>query len=1311
MRRPAPGSPLLVVRSVLFAAAVLFGAACHEGIDTTRRAPPQATLGDDIYGAMCDRVGATVFREDLTGASFHAICHYDAQGRYGDVIDTSLLPPVSQPEAQQARALSVAKMQRLAQSRGKLIRAINSALPDIDIPDPTSDNPSATVRLHDALLDFSQQLTKLYEASPEAPDGDGLMPTTTRAFGRLFGALGDSPAAREALMRIAGRQGYRPSGVGLGAVRTLLAYPEMRPFVRAQLEVLGPGGSAAPELQQLLGVVKSELLSSVPKVSLLSPYVAATASAASNRPRETIEVVAALMLDEHPSYAPDSGAPARYITRRDGRGFVVPLGNQLGVSGTVPLPFIDSNGDGLADVDGVGRFVDAGGAPLDLPTPFYVPGSQGGTIDEFGRPIEPLYTYVDTSQTLVGALAHDMVSFVDPNAYADAGDPQPWLSERETLMYALSGIHVLAGPREAAQYDHVAEKILSPTEPCPSASGEANPITGQPLACSAYQRFVAEQSPLPDLVHALGQVLADPRSDTMLLALLDLIDNHQDTVARLLGAALRVKEIADAHDKLAEAGQEPKADLAHEVPIWDEIAGVVSSLSEQTGLVQRLLEALANPVIVGSHSQHPLITGVPAQHFGETLAAFMTMRDRYQYDPNNINGPVYNVTDGYPSLANPHNLVDRLQPLVGDNRSMFERSAQLIYDGARVRACNKPDAHIYTGVADFYWPLAGPAFGECEVFTFDNVGAFYLNSTLPGAHPKRAELVIKDDTLNAIMAFAGGFISPDAFMEAASGVDGLTLHPSAAALNRLLFFGAGSDRYGQLDDFDAPNQDTNPGKFVNAAIEPLCGLTCPVNGNGVNVCTTDDIDHVLRMRDRNTIFGWERLGFYQYLAPSLRAFAETACNWKGVGQAVTACDTDDYTGENYFLDLVSSLYRHWPGPDHGAYCDSNASKNNPRYCSAAGINRYEPIIGEALAGDLLPALHAFAKVAVELSQVTVERGPDSGKLVRGAEVIEWIVQILFSQKYAADVGVSDRFGKASATWVDGTPQAQVTVFNLFADALHGMDVAFETSALPDASERKLKWKQARSQIVDQFLAINGQAAGSSFKNATMPRALRTLLAVLREQLNARCPDRETSGKCDWARVQLGAKLNDTLSGAVFASIADISDAINRNDAARRGLERFFSYALSTTSSVDGLAGMLASVSDLMQLLGADGELAPILNAASNASNPAQDSGGPGCVDQTLLLLDAMSGEKYDRYHVLNYVLPAIVTPIDGGAGLTPLEIIADAVADVNRTDSSLQTPLDQADYGHVFATVRDFFVSDTRGFEQLYYVVRHRRRE
>ena len=38
-----------------------------------RRPPPRGSLGQELFGFVCDRVGAQTLHEDLTGASYHSI--------------------------------------------------------------------------------------------------------------------------------------------------------------------------------------------------------------------------------------------------------------------------------------------------------------------------------------------------------------------------------------------------------------------------------------------------------------------------------------------------------------------------------------------------------------------------------------------------------------------------------------------------------------------------------------------------------------------------------------------------------------------------------------------------------------------------------------------------------------------------------------------------------------------------------------------------------------------------------------------------------------------------------------------------------------------------------------------------------------------------------------------------------------------------------------------------------------------------------------------------------------------------------------
>ena len=1316
-----------LVRVVGLGAAVAAAGSCNS-FDSTRQAKV-ATLGDDIYSVFCDRLGASSFVEDLGGASYNAICHYDANLQYGSKVDVTVLPPPSSAAATEARRLSVAKLERIAQRRGDLIHAVNAIFPDEKMPDITSQTPGTQIRLHDALMAFAQAITPLYETNPIDGTGEPLLPSQTRALGRLFDSLGapgscsgggtakctwDSDCGtgnscvnpvRDALSRMWGRRGYRPFQVGLGAVRPALAYPSLRTLTKSAISLLAPGGNAAAELQQVLGVLQQELVTAQPTVQKLPDLTVDPTLAQPNRPRSDIEFVGALMLTQNDAFA--TGASSMFIAQRDRRGLVVPKGNTPGVKGTVPTPFVDLNADGYADVDAFSRFVGMDGKPLALDPPFAIPGQTTAAVDGFGRPTTSAgsFAYLDTSKALVGGLTKHLLPLVDPTVAGTPGDPNGWQKEHETLMYALSGAYLLYGDRAQTSYDYATE-------------GKG----GQKVS---YNGFNAATSPLPDLVHAAGQVLADPDSDALLLSLLDLLQNHESTVARLMGAALRLREIAVQHDATAAGGTEPMASLAYEVPIWDEMAQVIWTMTKKPQLMQRLLAALADPVVLSPQGG--------AKDMGDALAKFAAFRDEMTYNQKGthydgsphgsgyaggVNGPAVNLTvdPNGNDTSDPKTPVDNSQPRAGKNRSCLQRSLQLIQDANGGPACNKNGATVAAkiGGLSLTWPVTGfplyaAPYKECELFRFDNLGVFYLDSLLPAAHPKRSLLTIKASDLNALMSFLGAFVSQDTLLQESSDIAGLTLHPSASALNRLVWFGASTNNpnYQGMPDADPVNKGAQVDAFVSGSIDPVSCAWCPPDASNM-APTCKDKSGTVRVRDQNAIFLWERFGFTTYLQPVLRALADVSCNAQE-----TTCDTTDTSGEQIFLALNEVLNKHWPGTDHGPEC----SKTDPTiFCSEAGVNRYEPILVDAFHSDIIPALHEFASVAHDLSKITVKRGPSTGQVWTGADVMEKLTTILFSQDYAKKAGMVDRKGNAATTWVDGTPQAQVTVFTLFADALHKMDTRFQSAcagagasspACQDAKLRQGQWKRSRSQLVDEFLAVDGSGAGAAVPTPPVTPTLIRVLQLAREQVNANCPSRETGTACAWAKKDLGDKLAGVLGRPMFAAVVDMSDKLRQDETSRRQLETFLQYILQAMNdSGQDLQGTLASISDMLQVLIDDGNLAPVLNAGALGVAPDADPAGPGAGSVTIKVLKALTDDTYDRYHVVDRVLPNLVTPIDGN--VSPIEIFMDVIADVNRIDASSQGAFAPDDYQGVMTTMNGFMTDQTRGLEQLYTIIQKR---
>ncbi len=368
---------------------------CSDTFDTSRTLPSRGTLGAELFGVMCDRVGAQSLHEDLTGASYYSICH----APFTDTVDVSQLPPLVDgqlntagqpvPIAQQEsdRAYGVARIQTLAQHRSDLIAALDATFPDVMIavkdvtnPDPTKscNAPAASGegRLHDALTDLLGRFQGLYD--------DGTIPQSTESIAAVVNAFKADPDAQKAWAVFDARAGYRPIDINLGAARPTIAYPQLRDFSNATLALFSADsqpyaqnpqldangnripvpGPAYPQLSQLLGAAHAELLNAtadpaVPPLVVTTDPI--TGRAVLSRPRQDMELLQSILYAQNAAFG---GGASQYIVQRDPRGYVtVPL-----VNGKVPPPFQDGDGDGLPDVDGNGNFLTSGGS---APSPFY----------------------------------------------------------------------------------------------------------------------------------------------------------------------------------------------------------------------------------------------------------------------------------------------------------------------------------------------------------------------------------------------------------------------------------------------------------------------------------------------------------------------------------------------------------------------------------------------------------------------------------------------------------------------------------------------------------------------------------------------------------------------------------------------------------------------------------------------------------------------------------------------------------------------------------------------------------------------------
>lgn len=798
--------------------------ACGNDFDTSRRAPPPVTVGDDLFQVLCDRVAATADPADVEARKSRAVCHPDQTGKYGD----DYLP------ADQPMPAKVAVMVRY---RPKLIDAFNATFPDKD-------------NLHQDLQDLLADLVPLYD--------DDTLPESTRTLAAIFQTIffddqakpDESPPeanarkaklqraedVRAALARLGGRKGYRTVPTAIGIARPALAYPKLSEVVDNTIRLVGAGGPAEAELHAVLQVTQLELANTtIPDARKpIMGYGDRFSGIKSQKPKLTSEILRNLLVDAPPlkadlsgpayalnwadQFAPDGAggtAPPTPFLIRDARGYAA--------FQTTPTNVADKDGDGLPDVDKFGRFVGMDGRPLALPSPFaYV--TEGdvntkGTRDDLGRALTapggaPIYKYSDASRTLLHAILRDTKVLADPKNQA-------------LLDLAHGAVHQF-GPRVASSG---AEGVYAdPEQP------------GQKVTVS-FKKFDADKSPITDLVYALGAFMQLPDFANYTELARQLLRDHPTETARVLAAALKIRDIANKPE-YASVNLDPKS------TVWDDVIAVAAQIAAEPDVMKDVLDALADDDVL---------------KLPQGMSAFAGNKDALDYNPaadsdaSKINDPVWNTTTGF-AAGKPSTKVDWSKPDSEDNRSLFQRFLSLINDSYTVKACNKQGAKVKTSLG-----LSLPLFGtydECAMMEIPDLAVFYLGCIAgkDGTSTPRCQLPIKDGFVNALKSILGSG-TMDSILENSSGIKGLTTHPTTEALNRFVMW-------------------RNPNDWVTSVTDPVATNVCPVaTAVGTRKCA-DPKDNI-RERQKATIFMGEEFNALTGLAPMIRPFVKKRADGNG----------------------------------------------------------------------------------------------------------------------------------------------------------------------------------------------------------------------------------------------------------------------------------------------------------------------------------------------------------------------------------------------------------------------------------------------
>lgn len=658
-----------------YAALVCAALGCAADLDTTREPVDTNGFGMTVVTLACKRMAYLADRGDGDG-------RIDVRGdAYRDVCRGLAPPPADAPDSLRA----------LVAERESLVRALDAALPEAMVPDVqaflTSDEFLA---LHDDDTTLAA-VNALIELLRFAADDPAI-----------------APALHQALERLGHRNGYVPLSAALGAVHGVVRYPELHQLLLAITQEITEGGGAYDAWQGFLGAASVTLRHAAP--------VAAPAD-----PERTGALALALLMTESPLLATggSTGEPIELV-RRDHRGVALVRRDD---EDRLPAPFSDSDGDGLADVDELGRFVGASGALAAVPSPYaQAPGEEalrwrfrdgaGRALADTGGPL--LYEHTKLDETLLAALARDGISLFDP--------------AQGVALNAVRGASALMGARQQRSriYD----------------SGERFVYTGYDTA----------RAPLLDMFHAYLQVLRDPAIQDVLELAVKALTEQEAALARLVEAAIETARAGGAY---------PDLGLASGSPLWDDLIPVFRSMAARPGLMPDLLRALEQPEV---------------SRLGLRLRDYMKYADRFSYDANQaVTGSFSTPVDrSQPDNGFNRSVWQRLIHLIADSSGAVFCNKQ----GARIELGGIPlleyDECELLRIEDL-----AVFFVQSMVYAKDANGDVIYDDGVPR---RKATLPWASSLIDAVPDSI-----LDGLLQDQTGILGLRTHPTPEALSRMLF--------------------------------------------------------------------------------------------------------------------------------------------------------------------------------------------------------------------------------------------------------------------------------------------------------------------------------------------------------------------------------------------------------------------------------------------------------------------------------------------------------------------------------------------
>ncbi|HZJ64293.1 MAG TPA: hypothetical protein VFD36_12305, partial [Kofleriaceae bacterium] len=655
-------------------------------------------------------------------------------------------------------------------------------------------------------------------------------------------------------------------------------------------------------------------------------------------------------------------------------------------------------------------------------------------------------------------------------------------------------------------------------------------------------------------------------------------------------------------------------------------AAILASAPLWDDLMPVLRAIVARPQLVRA-----LLAALPlpeTRQLGARFSDLMTYTDRFDIDPDS-----QAVTGSFATRP------DRTQPDTGFNRSVFERFIHLINDSNHAVLCNKQDATVSVLGLTF-----GP-FDACALVEIDNLATFYVRAMTfakdgggnvvcentrgdvvgcgaGDARPRpSATMVFKDAVLAAGIALLG-----DGFLETQATITGFRRHPTPPALNRVMF----------LD----PTPD-----FLATVLDPI----------------EDRDGDVFQVQHAGTLPVLEVNGFYDQIRPIAQAFVDNGA-------------------EQEFVDLLSVLHKHWPSKD--STTTQTTDPAGPNYVFGSNGQSWEPLITDALAGDLVPAL---VDTAAELNAITVNGKTYATVLTNAAG---FAINPL--------TGLTDRQGRTATTTSDGRPVSSLAPWHLLADAYAG-----KAARLAEAGAEGAVWPPAIRGVIDVLFRASDPGTGWRFSNEHARAVTRAAIALVRGRIDAHD---QRGDRAAWVARTLPDNARDLLTHPVLAGVADLAAALTAASGPRTALEALLRDAFDEATSPAVFAMLRTASADLIQLLSDDADVVPIAHLAGRLLAP----GKPYLATQLDLLQKLTAADDAAVLVRLAAQMFSAYDPAD--PGVPAIAAITNAIGEVDRRrpGADLRAAWTRDDFGSVLANVAAFLREQQRGLPRFIAIVKGR---